>query len=152
MLCSPRRRAWHTAELAGLVPFQIDDDLVEWDYGELEGLTTPQIRRTYPPWSIWDGPWPGGETAADVAARADRVIQGLLASDAKQIALVGHGHFSRVLAARWVGAEVTAGRWLILDTATWSALGWATGERVLRHWNVQASIPHSAATSQESSD
>ena len=136
VLSSPRLRARHTAELAGLTPLRIEDDLVEWDYGEMEGLTTVQIREHYPGWSIWDGPWPGGETAADVVARADRLIDRLTSSDAELIALVGHGHFSRVLAARWVGENVTVGRWLFLDTGTWSELGWVAGSRALRCWNA----------------
>ncbi len=136
VLSSPRLRALRTAELAGLTPLQIDDDLVEWDYGDLEGLTTVEIRETYPGWSIWDGPWPGGETGSDVAARADRLIDRLTSSDAELIALVGHGHFSRVLAARWVGENVTVGRWLFLDTGTWSELGWVAGSPALRCWNA----------------
>ncbi len=138
VLCSPRARARHTAELAGLVPYLITDDLQEWDYGELEGLTTPEIRGRLPGWSIWTGPWPGGETAADVAARADRLLTMVLESGAAQVALVGHGHFSRVLAARWLRADVSAGKWLDLDTATVSELGWVRGDQVLRRWNVPA--------------
>lgn len=138
VLCSPRRRAQETANLAGLVPYTVADDLQEWDYGDLEGLTTPQIQDRYPGWSIWDGPWSGGETAADVTARADRLIEEVISTGAGRVALVGHGHFSRVLAARWVGAPADIGRWLDLDTATWSQLSWARGSRVLRHWNVPA--------------
>jgi broad specificity phosphatase PhoE len=142
---SPRLRARHTAELAGLSTLTPDgiricDDLQEWDYGQLEGLTTPQIQESWPGWSIWDGPWPGGESAADVSARADRLIERLVAPEAGpgRIVLVGHGHFSRVIGARWVGARVQSGRWLELDTASWSLLGWDRGARVLRHWNVPA--------------
>jgi broad specificity phosphatase PhoE len=144
VLCSPRKRAQHTAELAGLDPVTIDVELVEWDYGELEGLTTPEIQQRYPGWSIWDGPWPGGETAAQVAARADRVIDRVLgaaftqSADTVRVGLVGHGHFSRVLAARWVGADITMGRWLDLDTATQSELGWSRDTRVIRRWNLPA--------------
>lgn len=138
ILCSPRRRAQQTATRAGLVPFDVDADLGEWDYGELEGLTTPEIQARYPGWSIWEGPWPGGETAIEVAARADRVVGRVVASGVAQAAVVGHGHFSRVLAARWVGAAVTVGSWLDLDTATYSELGWSRGVPVLRHWNVEA--------------
>jgi broad specificity phosphatase PhoE len=101
-------------------------------------LTTPEIRRRLPAWSIWNGPWPGGETAADVAARADRLLSMVLESGATQVALVGHGHFSRVLAARWLGADASAGKWLHLDTATISELGWFRGDQVLRRWNVPA--------------
>jgi broad specificity phosphatase PhoE len=138
VLCSPRRRAEQTAELAGLVPYTVTDDLQEWDYGELEGLTTPEIQSRFPGWNIWNGPWPGGETAADVESRADRVVEMVLASGASRVALVGHGHFSRVVAARWVGAEVAIGGWLNLDTATISELGWARDARVLHRWNVPA--------------
>ena len=136
VLCSPRRRARRTAELAGLVPFTIDEGLAEWDYGEFEGLTTTQIQDRYPGWTIWEGPWGGGETSTQVADRADGVIDRTLASGVDRAAFVGHGHFSRVLAARWVGEEVRVGRWLDLDTATWSELGWDRGTRVLHHWNV----------------
>src|SRR5439155_2389718 len=78
VLTSPRRRAWRTAELAGLVPYEVVEDLVEWDYGELEGQTSAQIQERYPGWTVWSGPWPGGETLADVKTRADRVITRIL--------------------------------------------------------------------------
>lgn len=142
VLCSPMVRARRTAELAGLCAeraagrFEIDRDLCEWDYGELEGRVTPEIRAQYPGWSIWDGPWPGGETAADVSARADRVVDRIVSSGVPDVAVVGHGHFSRALAARWVGAEIGAGRWLDLDTASVSELGWSRRDRVIRRWNV----------------
>lgn len=138
VLCSPRRRARETAELAGLTPYEVTDDLQEWDYGELEGLTTPEIHETYPGWSIWDGPWPGGETAEDVAARADRLWKRVRDSEVATVALVGHGHFSRVLAARWVGEDVPVGRWLDLDTGTLCQLGWSKGSPVVRRWNAPA--------------
>ncbi len=136
VLCSPRVRAQRTAELAGLVPYEVVDDLQEWDYGELEGRTTSDIHRSLADWSIWHGPWFGGETAGDVTVRADRLIARVRRSGAERVVLVGHGHFSRVTASRWVGADVTAGRWLDLDTATWSQLGWDRGLAVIRHWNV----------------
>ncbi|MGH9115892.1 MAG: histidine phosphatase family protein [Acidimicrobiales bacterium] len=146
--CSPRRRATRTAELAGLEPYEVWEDLAEWDYGELEGRTTAAIRESLPGWSIWEGPWRGGETAADVGARADRVIarvlaggQGKGAGDSRRVVLVGHGHFSRVLGARWVGAGVGAGRWLDLDTASISELGCTPNGRVLRRWNVPGVPP-----------
>ena len=143
VLCSPRLRAWRTAGLAGLVPCEVDQDLVEWDYGAFEGQTSTQIQERYPGWTVWVGPCPGGETPAEVSARADRVIARILDRAAEesgrctaQVALVGHGHFSRALAARWVGQEVQVGAWLDLGTATWSQLGWYRKDRVLRHWNV----------------
>ncbi|HET6964256.1 MAG TPA: histidine phosphatase family protein [Acidimicrobiales bacterium] len=139
VLCSPRQRARCTAELAGLVPFEVTDDLQEWDYGAFEGRTRADIQQELPNWSIWKGPWHGGETAADVADRADRLITRIRASGATRVALVGHGHFSRVTAARWVGAAVASGEWLEFDTASWSRLGWDRGVPVLAHWNVPAS-------------
>ena len=142
VLVSPRQRAGRTAALAGLGPVEVDDDLQEWDYGEFEGLTSPEIRRLVPGWSIWEGPWRGGETAAQVAARADRVVARVLAQPAgARVALVGHGHFSRVLGARWVGADVTAGRWLALGTAAVCELGWEHDHRVIQRWNVAAGAP-----------
>ena len=139
VISSPLQRALQTAELAGCGDrVEITRDLTEWDYGELEGLTANQIQDRYSGWSVWDGPWPGGETATDVVARADRVIDSLLRSGATRIVVVGHGHFSRVLAARWLGQDLSVASQLLLDTATWSDLGWFRGLRVLRHWNVAA--------------
>ncbi|MDQ2724169.1 MAG: histidine phosphatase family protein [Actinomycetota bacterium] len=134
---SPLRRALRTAELAGLDVTKILDDLREWDYGDLEGLTTPEIQERYPGWVIWNGPWPGGETAADVGQRADRVVAWLmgLPTDTR-VALVAHGHILRVLGARWSGAEVVTGRMLALDTASVSELGWEHQRRVVRRWNL----------------
>lgn len=138
VLCSPRRRSRRTADLAGLDGCRVTDDLQEWDYGDLEGKTTPEIRAAIPGWTIWTGPWPDGETAADVSARADRLIASVRASGAARVVLVGHGHFSRVTAARWVDAPVETGRWLQFDTASWSLLGWDRGTPVVDHWNVPA--------------
>jgi probable phosphoglycerate mutase len=133
---SPRQRALRTAELVGFEP-AVDNDLVEWDYGELEGLTTDQIKAKYPGWSIWHGPWPGGETADQVAARADRVVQRVraLPSGAKAL-LFAHGHLLRVLAARWLGQAPTSGRFFVLGTATLSVLGWERGGPAVERWNV----------------
>ena len=139
---SPRRRAVRTAELAGFNA-TIDNDLAEWDYGELEGLTTDQIRANYPGWQIWYGPWPGGETAEEVAARADRVVQRARALPAGAKALFfSHGHMLRVLAARWLGQPPTSGRFFTLGTATLSVLSWERGEPALERWDVP---PSSAA-------
>jgi probable phosphoglycerate mutase len=138
VMCSPLLRARRTAELAGLTPYEVVEDLREWHYGDLEGLTTPEIRQDLPRWSIWDGPWPGGESDIDVEARADRVVERVRYCGASGVVLVGHGHFSRVVAARWVGGPVAAGRWLDLDTASVSELGWTREAPVLRHWNVPA--------------
>src|SRR5687767_5909010 len=98
VLSSPRSRARDTAQHAGLSVDRVDERLSEWDYGECEGRTTPEIRETVPGWTVWTHPCPGGETAADVAARADAVLaDARSALDGGDVVLVGHGHFSRVL-------------------------------------------------------
>ena len=137
VLTSPLRRAARTAELAGLAGATVDPDLLEWDYGDLEGQTTDAIRETYPGWTIWRGPWPGGETIDQVAARADRVVARVRACPAGSTAVaVSHGHVLRVVAARWLGADPTAGRWLALDTGTLSELGWEHETATVAHWNI----------------
>jgi broad specificity phosphatase PhoE len=125
-----------TAELAGFKP-TVDDDLVEWDYGELEGLTTEQIRASYPGWDIWNGPWPGGETAEEVAARADRVVTRAraLAPGAKAL-FFSHGHMLRTVAARWLSQPPTSGRFFMLGTATLSVLSWEQDRAAVKHWNL----------------
>jgi broad specificity phosphatase PhoE len=144
VLASPLVRARRTAELAGLQDVVTDDNLQEWDYGGYEGLTTAQIRETRPGWTLWldsvtthaDGR--PGETAADVGARADRVIarvRPVLASG--DVALVSHGHFLRVLAARWLRLPATEGALLALDTGSVSALGFEHAQPVVRLWNEQ---------------
>lgn len=131
---SPRRRALETAELAGFTAAVVDD-LAEWDYGEYEGLTTEQIRRDVPGWTVWSAPCPGGETAAEVGARLDRVVRRAL--DLRGRTLVfAHGHSLRVLAARWLDLPVDQGRIFDLDTATYSVLSEDRGQPVVKHWNV----------------
>jgi broad specificity phosphatase PhoE len=143
VLASPLRRAHRTAELAGLQHIETDADLVEWDYGGYEGMTTTEIRRIIPGWSLWrdgvtnraDGE--PGERVADVGARADRIIARVLpVLGSGDVALVSHGHFLRVLAARWLALPPTDGDLLALDTASVSALGFEHGEHVVRHWNL----------------
>jgi broad specificity phosphatase PhoE len=137
VLTSPLQRARRTAELAGLTPFEVVDGLREWDYGEFEGLTTAEIQEEYPDWSIWDGPWVGGETAEDVRVRVDAVVGRVLdLPEGSRVALVAHGHILRVLGARWIGTEVRGGRWLGLDTAAVCELGWEHDYRVLHRWNL----------------
>ncbi|GAA3553672.1 histidine phosphatase family protein [Nonomuraea rosea] len=144
VLVSPAQRARRTAELAGLAGYQVDEDMWEWDYGGYEGITTPEIREGRPGWYLWrDGVTPGdaehpGESAADVAARADRVIARAKQADGR-VALVAHGHFLRVLAARWLGLEPEGGRLLKLDTGTYSRLGFEHEEPVLVAWNAPVS-------------
>ena len=134
VLSSPLLRARRTAELAGAGSPELVEDLREWDYGDDEGLTTAQIRESRPGWTVWrDGPQ-GGETCAEVGARADRVIELVRAVDAPVLAF-SHGHFSRVLGARWLGLEVTDGAHLTLSTASVSVLGWERDTRAVLHWN-----------------
>ncbi len=138
VLASPMRRAQQTANLAGLGAFTVEEGLREWDYGSLEGKTSAEIREEYPGWSIWDGPWPDGETAVEVGHRADAVISGLLGGGwgaFGSVVIVAHGHILRVLAARWLGVAVADGRYLALDTATVGVLGWEHDYRVIRCWN-----------------
>jgi broad specificity phosphatase PhoE len=151
VLSSPLVRALRTAELAGLHNIEIDPNLQEWDYGRYEGLTTADICERQPGWSLWregvrgdeavdDGPGaeqPGaGESVADVGARADAVIARVVPTlEAGDVLLVSHGHYLRVLAARWLGLPPTDGGLLALDTASLSVLGFEHGNRVVRHWN-----------------
>lgn len=124
VLCSPRRRAVHTAELAGLIDAQVDDDLVEWDYGDYEGLTTPEIERSVPGWTVFTDPVPGGESTAQVGARADQVLAKVEPElQVRDVVLVGHGHFSRVLIARWAEMDAREGARFYLSTAAISVMG-----------------------------
>ena len=134
MLSSPLLRARRTAELAGVGSPELVEDLREWDYGDDEGLTTAQIRESRPGWTVWrDGPQ-AGETCAEVGARADRVVELVRAVDGPVLAF-SHGHFSRVLGARWLGLEVTDGAHLTLSTASVSVLGWERDTPAVLHWN-----------------
>ncbi|MEL6891001.1 MAG: histidine phosphatase family protein [Actinomycetota bacterium] len=133
VFASPLQRAWETAQLVGLRP-ERDDQLMEWDYGEIEGRTTAQYREHTRDWSVWTHPIPGGESLADVGARADEVIDRMLGL-AGRIAVVAHGHFLRVLGARWTGLDPIEGRRLVLNTSTLSLLGWERENRVIRRWN-----------------
>lgn len=137
VLSSPRRRAVHTAELAGVPVDDIDADLVEWDYGDYEGRTSEQIRSERPGWSLWTDGAPNGEIAEQVGARADRVLAraaGSLASG--PVLLFSHGHLSRVLVARWIGLAVSAGRNFLLGTAAPSVLSTQYGVPVVDRWNL----------------
>ena len=136
VLTSARRRACETCNLAGLgARAEVDDDLAEWNYGSYEGRTTEEIRETVPGWTIFTHGAPGGETVDQVAARADRVLARACAAGGV-VALFSHGHFLRVLGARWVGLPASGGAFLGLDTATLSFLGHEREQRVLRVWNA----------------
>ena len=137
---SPLVRALDTCRAAGLAEEAIvDPDLREWDYGEYEGRTTDEIRETQPGWSIWADPVPGGETIDDVAARVDRVIERTLRVEG-DVAIFGHGHCLRILAARWLRLDPEIGGLLELSTATISRLGWERERRVLELWNDAAHL------------
>jgi broad specificity phosphatase PhoE len=135
VMSSPLSRAFETCRLAGLGDaVVVDPDLREWNYGDLEGLTSDEIRGTMPGWTIWSGPVPGGETSEEVGQRADRVITRAL-SAAGDVAIFAHGHLLRVLAARWLGLPPDHGALFELGTATLSQLGWERERRVIELWN-----------------
>jgi len=140
VLTSPRARAQVTAELVGLHVDRVDDRLVEWDYGEYEGRTTSEIRTEQPGWSIWERGAPGGETPEQVAKRADDLIAHVAAPLADgDVVLVGHGHFSRALMARWIGLPVVEGARFMLDAPAWAVLGHYHGDvRCLDHVNLHS--------------
>jgi probable phosphoglycerate mutase len=137
VLTSPRQRAVHTAALAGLTETTVDDDLAEWDYGDYEGRTTAQIRETVPGWTIWTGVVPGGETAEQVRARADRVLASVEpALPGLDIVLVGHGHFSRALIARWAELDLREGRRFTMSTGAVTVLGFEHDVRTILAHNL----------------
>ncbi len=140
VLTSPRQRAVRTAALAGLTVTDVDENLVEWDYGEYEGITTKEIRAERPDWVLWRDGCPGGESPEQVGARLDRVLARARAALADgDVALVGHGHALRVVGARWIRLGVDAGGLLALDTGTLSSLGYEHERPVLRCWNARVS-------------
>lgn len=139
VLCSPLLRARETCEIAGFGDqAELDDDLREWDYGEYEGLTTPEIREKAPRWSLWRDGCPGGEYPANVAQRADRVLARLAAADGEALAFA-HGHILRVLAARWISLEAAGGAWFALAAGAVSVLGYERETRVIQQWNLTPS-------------
>jgi broad specificity phosphatase PhoE len=137
VLTSPMQRAIDTCRIAGLGgQALIDDDLREWNYGAYEGRTTGEIRSRDPQWTIFPGTTPGGELPGDVGARADRVLD-RVAAVYGPVALFSHGHFLRVLGARWIGLAVRDARLLALDTATVSMLGVEHEQRCITLWNAR---------------
>ena len=135
VLTSPRQRARETARLAGYPDATVDDDLAEWDYGDYEGLTTAQIRAQVPGWTVWRGRVPGGETAAHVAVRAERVIDRCEAQPGDAL-LFAHSHILRVLTAVYLGFRPAQGAQFALGTATINVLGHEHDYRTLRRWNA----------------
>ena len=137
VIVSPLRRAKLTCELAGFGRHaESDDDLMEWDYGRYEGMTTAEIRVGQPRWNAFIDGCPGGEGAADVGRRADRVIERLLSTTGWPIVVFSHAHVLRVLAVRWIGLEPSAGRHLVLDTCSVSSLGYEREEPAIISWNT----------------
>jgi broad specificity phosphatase PhoE len=135
VLVSPMRRAWETCDLAGLKDRGvIDGDLVEWDYGQYEGLTPKQISGVAPDWLIFRDGCPSGETPGQVGARVDRVIARARAAEG-DCALFAHGHVLRVLGARWLGLPAGAGQHFVLDTGAVSVLGYYRDIPAIRIWN-----------------
>jgi probable phosphoglycerate mutase len=136
VLTSPLQRARETCELAGLGTLaSIDRDLMEWNYGEYEGVTTEQIRQTSPNWSIFRDGCPGGESPLEIGARADRIVAKVRAVDGN-VALFAHGHILRVLATRWINLAVSYGEHFLLDTATLNVLGYYREASAFKIWNA----------------
>jgi broad specificity phosphatase PhoE len=136
VLTSPLKRARETCALAGLGDrAEVDDDLLEWDYGEAEGHTTEEMRADTPGWSVWTGHLARGETVEQVGARADRVIARVRAHDGLSV-LFAHAHVLRILAARWCELPPDLGRVLMLDPASVSILGHERETSVIERWNM----------------
>lgn len=135
VLSSPLSRAIDTCRLAGLGADAVQEpDLAEWDYGEYDGITSDEVHESRPGWSVWTDGAPGGESPEDVAARADRVIARLEATDGR-CAVFAHGHILRMLAARWLSLPPAGGAMFALSTATLSGFGHEHGNHVLTLWN-----------------
>jgi len=142
VLSSPLRRARETCELAGLGPrMQLEPDLMEWNYGEYEGLTSKQIKRTAPNWMVFTDGCPGGETPEEVGARVDRLID-RIRPVAGRVALFAHGHVLRVFVARWIGLPPSAGQHFLLDTSTVGVLGYYQGVPAVKRWNAPITLPN----------
>jgi len=136
VLTSPLQRARETCELAGLGTLaSVDRDLMEWNYGEYEGLTTEQIRQTRPDWSVFRDGCPGGESPLQVSVRADRIVSRVRTFDGN-VALFSHGHILRVLAARWINLSASYGENFLLDTATLNVLGYYRESPAFKIWNA----------------
>ena len=149
VLTSPLARARETCELAGLGgSARVCEDLLEWDYGEYEGLTSAQIQRLRPGWSLWRDGCPGGEQVSDVAARADRVVEALAGIEGAA-AVFSHGHLLRVLGARWVALEGRQGQRLGLFTAAICVLAREHGVPVILRWNDTCPSPSGAPAAAE---
>ena len=154
---SPLQRARRTCELAGLNEVaQIEPDLAEWDYGDYEGQRLADIRKTRPDWNIFRDGCPRGETPAQVSERADRLIARLRTLEGN-IAIFSHGHFGRVVAARWIGLPIRQAQHFLLSTASLSVLGYEYNlaeEPAIVLWNAVSNgifnlMPHQRVGDQE---
>jgi probable phosphoglycerate mutase len=137
VLTSPLQRAMQTCALAGFgTRAEVDRDLLEWDYGDYEGLRTSEVHVERPGWQLFRDGCPGGESPDQVGARADRVVDRMRAA-AGGLLLFSSGQFLRVLAARWLGLAPAAGRYFLLSTASLSALGYEhdRSQPVIRLWD-----------------
>jgi broad specificity phosphatase PhoE len=143
VLVSPMQRARETCALAGLGGSAVTDpDLMEWNYGEYEGLTPSQIQELRPDWMLFRDGCPGGETPEQVGIRVDRVIARARASG-RAVALFAHGHVLRVLVARWIGLPAEGGQHFLLDTGTLCVLGNYYSAPAVKIWN---GVPGSGMT------
>ncbi len=135
---SPLQRAQRTCELAGLGDrMQICDDIIEWNYGDYEGITTATIRETVPDWTVLSHGCPNGEGAPQVEARCTTAISTALAVPGEgDVALFAHGHILRALAGTWLGLGAAGGQLLKLGTASVSILGWERGTPTTQRWNA----------------
>lgn len=141
VLTSPLQRARRTAELVGFPDAVIEPNAVEWDYGDYEGINSAEVRAKNPGYLIWDSGVPNGETLAQVAARADAIVDRVRAPQADgstvdNVLLVAHGHFLRILTARWLGLDAGEGRHFMLGTAKVCTLGWDKLTPAVEQWGL----------------
>ena len=141
VLSSPLERARETCALAGFGErAEISDDLAEWDYGEMEGLTTEEVRIERPGWDIWTDGVVGGETLAEVGARAQRIVDEVRSAPG-DVLVFGHAHILRIVAAVWIGSDARTGRSFSLEPASISVLGWERETPVVLRWNNSTADP-----------
>jgi probable phosphoglycerate mutase len=135
IVASPLFRAKRTAELFDLGPIELDERLLERDYGDFEGLTTAEIRSLNPVWNVWADPVPNGESIGDMTARVDALIVDMRASEAKRTLVVAHAHLIRLFTARWLGLETVYARLFRIGTLGIVHLGWERENPVMHKWN-----------------
>lgn len=136
VLTSPLVRARRTAELAGFPEAQPEPNAVEWDYGDYEGVRSADIRKDNPDYLIWKDGVPNGETLEHVGERADRIVQRVRTAGVENALVVAHGHFCRILAARWLGLPASSGRHFVLGTAKACRLGWDKKTPAIEAWGL----------------